>query len=479
MSTSTTTSADGSEWMWVDLMNALYQAPLYHLSIEALLVLWIVRLMFFKSYKIEEKVPLTEKEKQELIDQWQPEPLVPKLTDPLKPYKVVTGQPGKRITVNSYDCLNLASMNFLGFLGNKRIEEKSTNAIKKYGVGSCGPRGFYGTVDVHLDLENRLAKYIGAEEAIIYAYGFATIASAIPAYSKRGDIIYADECVCFAIQKGNQASRSKIVYFKHNDMEDLEAKLKEQELKDKKEPKRASVTRKFIVVEGIYANTGNICPLPKLIELKYRYKVRLFIEETFSFGVLGEHGRGVTEHFNIPIEKVDLVAGSLEYSLASIGGFCAGRTYVIDHQRLSGQGYVFSASLPPLLSCAAIEALDIMEEDTSRFSILRKNGSFMQQMLSNIPSLEVVGNPESPVFHLHCKLFKDRKREEKYMESLVDMCMKEGVALTLAARLEQEELLQDQSPSIRVCVSSEMSEDELRQAANIIEKAAAKLENDR
>lgn len=467
---------ESQEWMFVDLFHALLQAPLYHLSIEALLVLFIIRLLFFKkSYKPQENLPLSEAEKQELINEWKPEPLVPTCTEPHS-YHKVTGRPGKEIIVDGHECLNLASLNFLGLLGNKSIEGKSTKAIQKYGVGSCGPRGFYGTVDVHLELEDRLAKYMGVEEAIIYAYGFATIASAIPAYSKRGDIIYADEAVCFAIQKGLQASRSRIVYFKHNNMDDLEAKLKEQEIVDKKEPKRASVTRKFIVVEGIYANTGTLCPLPKLVELKYRYKVRLFIEESFSFGVLGEHGRGVTEHFNIPIEKVDLVAASLEYALASIGGFCAGRSYVIDHQRLSGQGYVFSASLPPVLACAAIEAVNIMESDPDCFAALRRNGNFMQQALSTIKCLEIEGYPESPVFHLRANALEDPEEAKIFLQKIADNCLKKGVALTIAAKLEQEERLKSQKPSIRVSVSSVMTEQELRSAAATIKAVAAECE---
>ncbi|XP_057404353.1 serine palmitoyltransferase 1-like [Balaenoptera acutorostrata] len=123
-------------------------------------------------------------------------------------------------------------------------------------------------IDVHLDLEDRLAKFMKTEEAIIYSYGFATIASAIPAYSKRGDIVFVDKAACFAIQKGLQASRSDIKLFNHNDMDDLQRLLKEQEIEDQKNPRKARVTRRFIVVEGLYMNTGTICPLPELILLK-------------------------------------------------------------------------------------------------------------------------------------------------------------------------------------------------------------------
>ncbi|XP_015416728.1 PREDICTED: serine palmitoyltransferase 1 isoform X2 [Myotis davidii] len=346
-------------------VTVISQAPAYHLILEGILILWIIRLLFSKTYKLQERSDLTVKEKEELIEEWQPEPLVPPISKdhPALNYNIVSGPPSHSIVVNGKECINFASFNFLGLLDNPRVKAAALASLKKYGVGTCGPRGFYGTFDVHLDLEDRLAKFMKTEEAIIYSYGFATIASAIPAYSKRGDIVFVDRAACFAIQKGLQASRSNIKLFDHNDMADLERLLKEQEIEDQKNPRKARVTRRFIVVEGLYMNTGTICPLPELVQLKYKYKARIFLEESLSFGVLGEHGRGVTEHFGINIDDIDLISANMENALASIGGFCCGRSFVIDHQRLSGQGYCFSASLPPLLAAAAIEALNIMEEN--------------------------------------------------------------------------------------------------------------------
>lgn len=120
---------------------------------------------------------------------------------------MVTSPIGRRVKIDGLDCLNLATNNFLGLLENDYIKERATETIRKYGVGSCGPRGFYGTVDVHLELEERLAKFMNMEEAIVYSYGFSTIASAIPAYCKQKDIVFADEKVNFSIQKGLDASR--------------------------------------------------------------------------------------------------------------------------------------------------------------------------------------------------------------------------------------------------------------------------------
>ena len=156
-------------------------------------------------------------------------------------------------------------------------------------------------IDVHLDLEKQLAEYFSVEEGIIYSYGFSTIASAIPAYSKRGDIIFADEGVHFAVQKGLIASRSDVRYFKHNDLDDLERLLKEQADADLKNPKKAKATRRFLVVEGLYLNHGDLCSLPRMVELKYIYKFRIFIDETVSFATIGKTGRGITEYYNIPV----------------------------------------------------------------------------------------------------------------------------------------------------------------------------------
>eukprot|EP00729_Bicosta_minor_P013949 gene13949-18789_t len=158
---------------------------------------------------------------------------------------------------------------------------------------------------------------MGAEQGLIYAYGFSTIASVIPAYCKRGDVIFYDKGVGFATQKGLIASRARLVGFEHNNIADLERCLEEQAEMDKKDPKKAQGCRRFMVVEGLYQNYGDIAPLPQLVDLKFKYKVRLFIEESMSFGVLGKTGRGLTEHYGISVDKIDCIAAAMSNSLAS------------------------------------------------------------------------------------------------------------------------------------------------------------------
>ncbi|XP_060228834.1 serine palmitoyltransferase 1 isoform X1 [Meriones unguiculatus] len=462
------------QWVLVEMVQALYEAPAYHLILEGILILWIIRLVFSKTYKLQERSDLTAKEKEELIEEWQPEPLVPPVSKdhPALNYNIVSGPPTHNIVVNGKECINFAAFNFLGLLVNPRVKAAALASLKKYGVGTCGPRGFYGTFDVHLDLEERLAKFMKTEEAIIYSYGFSTIASAIPAYAKRGDIVFVDSAACFAIQKGLQASRSDIKLFKHNDTADLERLLREQEIEDQKNPRKARVTRRFIVVEGLYMNTGTICPLPELVKLKYKYKARIFLEESLSFGVLGEHGRGVTEHYGISIDDIDLISANMENALASVGGFCCGRSFVVDHQRLSGQGYCFSASLPPLLAAAAMEALNIMEENPGIFAVLKEKCQHIHTSLQGISGLKVVGESLSPALHLQLEESTgSREKDMKLLQEVVDHCMSKGIALTQARYLDKEEKCLP-PPSIRVVITVEHTDEELERAASTIREAA-------
>eukprot|EP00795_Rhopilema_esculentum_P004433 gene4433-20669_t len=462
---------------FVGFVENTLKVPFYHVLLETILILWIIRLLATKSYTPrEQRLKLSKEEEEALIQEWEPEPLVPKtgIDDYIVKPKIVNGKAGIRMNIDGKDCLNLATFNFLGFIGKKEIEDSAIDTLRKYGLGACGPRAFYGSIDVHLHLEEKIASYLGTQEAALYSYGFSTVASVIPAYSKRTDVIFCDDGVGFAIQKGIMASRSKVYWFRHNDMMDLERILKEQEERDIKNPKKAKSTRRFLVVEGIYANYGDIAPLPKLVELKNRYKVRMIVEETMSFGVLGRHGKGITEHYGIPVEEVDLIAVSLETSLATVGGFSAGSSFIVDHQRLSGQGYAFSASLPPLLATAANSALDIMNKHPEMFERTRKNASLLRDELKGITGLSVEGDLISPIIHLRLikeNSEKSRQEQERILQKIVDEALEDGVALTLARYLNDQELHLPLA-SIRITVNSELSSEDITESAEKIKLAA-------
>ncbi|XP_004924159.1 serine palmitoyltransferase 1 [Bombyx mori] len=389
--------------------------------------------------------------------EWNPKPLVE--------YDVEVEEPLIMGTLNE-NVLNFGSTSFLSLDKNETIIDSALKAMEKYGVGSCGPRGFYGTIDVHLELEERLAKFLEVEETCVYSYGFSTIASAIPSYAKRKDIVFVDECVWFAIQKGLDASRSKICYFKHNDMNDLERQLLEASEKKELNSRR----RAFLIVEAIYLNTGKMCPLVRAVELARKFKLRIILDESLSIGVLGKHGRGITEYLNIPRDEIDLIVGSLEHSFATIGGFCAGTHFIVEHQRLSGLGYCFSASLPPMLTQAAISALDILEEKPSIIEELNDRSKMMNKALAKLDHYRYSGDEISPIKHVYLKDDLTDRLKHSYLRNIAAYCFEKGVAFAVSAYLRDVEH-NCPEPSIRLVASRKIDNENLNLICTLLETA--------
>jgi serine palmitoyltransferase len=270
---------------------------------------------------------------------------------------------------NGRTVTNLGSYNFYNLVSNELLKERAIQTLRTYGVGPCGPPGFYGTQDVHMKIEADMAAFLGTTACIIYAQAFSTISSVIPAFSKRGDIIVADKAVNYSIRKGLQISRSTVRWYEHNDMEDLQRVL----AKVTKEQSKKALTRRFIVTEGLFENVGDMVDLVKIIELKQRFKFRLILDETWSFGVLGRTGRGVTEHQHVDAAEVDMIVGSMAGPLCAAGGFCAGSDEIVEHQRLSAASYTFSAALPAMSATTASETLLILQSQPDLLTGLREN----------------------------------------------------------------------------------------------------------
>ncbi|KAL6561907.1 serine palmitoyltransferase component [Orobanche gracilis] len=398
-----------------------------HLLVEGLLFVVILFLLSQKSYK-PPKRPLTKKEVDELCDEWVPEPLIPSITEEMK-YEppVLESAAGPHSVINGKDVVNFTCADYLGLLGNAKLQDSCTKALEKYGVGSCGPRGFYGTIDVHLDCEARITKFLGTPDSILYSYGLSTMFSIIPAFCKKGDVVVVDEGVHWGIQNGLHLSRSTIIYFKHNDIKSLESILENVTHANK----RTKKLRRYIVVESVYQgeskNSGQIAPLDEIIKLKEKYLFRVILDESNSIGVLGNSGRGLTEHCKVPIDKVDIVTAAMGHALATEGGFCTGSNRVIDHQRLSSSGYVFSASLPPYLASAAITAIDVLEENPNLITKLKENVATLREGLSDVPGLEIVSDPESPIVFLKLKTFTGSlKGDLQVLQDIADHVIIEG-----------------------------------------------------
>jgi len=299
-------------------------------------------------------------------------------------------------------------------------------------VGPCGPPQFYGTQDVHMKTEADIASCLGTEGCIVYAQAFSTISSVIPAFCKRGDIIVADRAVNYSIRKGFQASRSQIKYFEHNNMEDLERVLQ----KVIKDQARKPLTRRFIVTEGLSENVGDCVDLPKLMELKKRYKFRLILDETWSFGVLGRHGRGLTEAQNVDPTQVDMLIGSLAGPLCAGGGFCAGTTDVVEHQRITAASYTYSAALPAMLATTACETLNLLQSNPDILIQCRENIKAMRAQLDPrsdwVHCTSAIDNPVM-LLVLKAEVVNSRRLSIEEQERVLQECVDE-VRYTLVLR---------------------------------------------
>lgn len=418
-------------------IRSSYQNDPIRSLVELFLFIFAVRYLLAPAYstKKTKNVPLTEDEIDELVEDWTPEPLAGEQTEWEKlendriPVIIGPAAPKTKLQ-NGRTVTNLASYNHYNFASNPELTAKAVNTVRTYGVGPCSPPGFYGTQDVHMKSEADIAAHLGMPACIIYAQSFSTISSVIPAFSKRGDIIVADKAVNYPIRKGLQISRSTVRWYEHNDMEDLERVL----AKVVKEGQGKPLTRRFIVTEGLFENAGDVVNLPNLIELKFKYKFRIILDETWSYGILGRTGKGVTEHQNVDPNNVDMIIGGLAGCMSSGGGFCASNEEIVEHQRLSAAAYTFSAALPALLATTASETVTILQEEPSIIQNLRENIRAMRAQLDPRSEwVRCISASENPVMLLVLKdqHVKDRGLSRQDQEFLLQDCVDEVRFITL------------------------------------------------
>ena len=443
-----------------------------YLAIEGALTLLCLYMLLLRAYKQGErdlKDVLSDREVEALAEEWEPVPLVPKQQDAPSAPPRVESVLGAYTVVAGRKCVNCASTNFLGIQGDPDITGLCEKAMDKYGVGSCGPRGFYGTFDVHLSLEERMARFMGVDEAVLYAYDAATASSVIPSFCKKGDQIVADASVCYGIQTGIELSRSDVTYFKHNDVKDLHRVFKKlQAAAGPKELKQPS-KRRFLIIEGIYANSGDVAPLREIYNLAKEFKYRIIMDESFSLGVLGRRGRGLSEEVGLEPQDIDIIVASLGNSLGSAGGICLGSNAICYHLRLNSSGYVFSASLPPFLAVAAQAAIDKLDAEPERVAKIGSNARKMRRELGSISGVTVLGNSDrSPLIHLKIHAFK---AGIDFLQKAINAAVQEGVLVDMAEYCVLER--SRPSATIRVTVGAGHSAKDVLKAATRL-KAALK-----
>ncbi|MDY6248598.1 MAG: aminotransferase class I/II-fold pyridoxal phosphate-dependent enzyme [Prevotella sp.] len=305
-------------------------------------------------------------------------------------FRAITSKQGTEVEMDGHQVLMFGSNAYTGLTGDERIIAKAKEALDKYGSGCAGSRFLNGTLDIHVKLENELAKFVGKEEAICFSTGFSVNQGVIPALLSKDDFIICDDRDHASIVDGRRLSFAKQLRFKHNDMEDLERVLQ-------KLPEEAV---KLIVVDGVFSMEGDLSKLPEIVELKKKYNCSVMVDEAHGIGVFGRQGRGVCDHFGLT-DEVDLIMGTFSKSLASIGGFIAGDFDTINWLRHTCRSYIFSASNTPAATAAAMEALHIIQQEPERIEKLWDVTRYALRRFRE-EGFEI-GDTESPIIPLYVR----------------------------------------------------------------------------
>ena len=301
-------------------------------------------------------------------------------------FRVIESAQDPEVTVDGKKMIMIGSNNYLGLTNHPRVKEAAIEALRKYGSGCAGSRFLNGTLDIHVNLEKKLARFMRKEAALVFSTGFQTNLGVISAIAGKEDLILIDKMNHASIIDGCRLSFSETKKYRHNDMEDLERLL--QQYNDK---------GKLIVVDGVFSMEGDIADLPNIVKLAREYGARVMVDDAHGIGVLGRTGRGTAEHFGLE-DEVDMIMGTYSKSLASIGGFIAASEDVIHYIKHFARALIFSASPPPASIASVSAAIDIIEEEPERRERLRRNTN---KMLKGFKSLGFdTGRSETPIIPL-------------------------------------------------------------------------------
>ncbi|MGF7039530.1 serine palmitoyltransferase [Mucilaginibacter lappiensis] len=294
------------------------------------------------------------------------------------------------VLIDNKRVLMFGSNSYLGLTNHPKIKEASKKAIDKYGTGCAGSRFLNGTLDIHIELENRLASYVGKEATVLFSTGYQVNLGVLSCITGRNDYIILDEYDHACIIDGSRLSFSKVIKYAHNDMDDLQRKLSIL-------PEEAV---KIIAVDGIFSMEGDIVKLPQIVKLADQYGANIMIDDAHSLGVIGHNGAGTASHFNLTSD-VDLIMGTFSKSLASLGGFIASDKDTIDYIKHRARSLMFSASMPPGSVASVIAALDIIESEPERIQKLWDNTNYASKLL--IEEGFDLGPTESPILPIYVR----------------------------------------------------------------------------
>ncbi len=294
---------------------------------------------------------------------------------------IVVNMEGKRVIM-------IGSNNYLGLTSHPEVIEASVKATKEYGTGCSGSRFLNGTLDLHMELENELSKFLHKEDTVTFSTGFQSNLGIISAIAGRNDVIVCDKENHASIYDGCRLSYARMLRYEHSDMEDLERQL-------------ASIDKDkgiLIVTDGVFSMGGDLCKLPEIVRLARKYGARVMVDDAHSLGVFGEGGRGTASHFGLE-DEVDIIMGTFSKSLASLGGFMASTREVCEYVRHNSRPFIFSASITPACAASALQALKILEREPQRVQNLQDISNYMREALKkrNIP----IRKSEAPIIPIN------------------------------------------------------------------------------
>jgi len=294
------------------------------------------------------------------------------------------------VKINGKPVLMFGSNSYLGLTNHPKLKEAAIKAIEKYGTGCAGSRFLNGTLDIHIELEERLAKFVNKDAALVYSTGFSVNAGVIPCLTGRNDYLIFDERDHASIIEGKRLSFSKQFKYRHNDMESLENILKHCDYEK----------IKVIVLDGVFSMEGDVAKLPQIVELSKKYNASVYVDEAHTLGVFGKTGAGICEHFGL-INDVDLIMGTFSKSLGTIGGFIASDNNIINYLKHNSRTLIFSASITPASTACVLAALDVIAEEPWRkealwANTLRAKEGFLKAGFE-------IGHTESPIIPLYVR----------------------------------------------------------------------------
>jgi 8-amino-7-oxononanoate synthase len=359
---------------------------------------------------------------------------------------------GARVLVNGREMGMFASYSYLGLLGHPRINAAARKAVDDYGTGTHGVRTLAGTLTLHQELEETIAEFKEAEEAVTFSSGYATNLSVISTLVGRHDYVFSDKLNHASIVDGCLLSGAKFVRFRHNEVDDLEARLKAA-------PASAA---KLVVGDAVFSMDGDIIDLPHVAEVCRRHHAWLMIDEAHSVGVLGATGRGIEEHFGMP-GVIDIKMGTLSKTIPSVGGYIAGSADLIRYLRHTARAYIFSAALPPAQAAAAREAFQVILDEPWRVEALKANAA---QFLSGLKARGMnTLQSETAIVPILCgtddaafRMTREAQLEDVFALPVVSPAVPEGLA------------------RLRATVTAAHTPDEIERAMDVFVRAAKKAE---